>query len=292
MGFSNVAWESRSAERLARDLTDGPGPTSVGQAGAAWVRVADEWASIATEFGAVVEKIKGSFSSQGADAAARKLEELGAWLASVAVTAADNGERAEHAAVAYSAAVLGMPSVSEAVAARTTHDVMASLAAYNGAVMTGQFAEFDEVVGAHRSAASAVMYQYEEACGGVGEPWPQPAVPDAVKGAALTAERDAKAAEDKAKGAAAANGGGAGVMATPLASRMRRVAAATSGPMPSPGKTTMRIFLISLKAWSMDWKQPYRGTVRSREDEWFEPGNSAKQQASQAPFLRTSNADY
>src|ERR1700742_2444644 len=217
MGFSNVAWESRSAERLARDLTDGPGPTSVGQAGAAWVRVADEWASIATEFGAVVEKIKGSFFSQGADAAARKLEELGAWLASVAVTAADNGERAEHAAVAYSAAVLGMPSVSEAVAARTTHDVMASLAAYNGAVMTGQFAEFDEVVGAHRSAASAVMYQYEEACGGVGEPWPQPAVPDAVKGAALTAERDAKAAEDKAKGAAAANGGGAGVMATPLA---------------------------------------------------------------------------
>jgi hypothetical protein len=216
MGFTNVAWESRSAERLARDLTDGPGPTSVGQAGAAWVRVADEWASIAAEFGAVVDKIKDSFSSQGADAAARKLEEFGAWLASVAVSAAGNGERAEQAAVAYSVAVLGMPSVSQVIQARTTHEVMASLAAYNGAVLSGQFAEFDEAVAAHRVAASAVMYQYEEACDGVGGPWPQPAVPDAVKGAALTAEQDAEAEEDQAA-SAGAGVGGAGAMAAPLA---------------------------------------------------------------------------
>lgn len=215
MGFTNVAWESRSAERLARDLTDGPGPTSVGQAGAAWVRVADEWASIAAEFGAVVDRIKGSFSSQGADAAARRLEEFGAWLGSVAVSAADNGQRAEQAAVAYSVAVLGMPSVSQVIAAKTSHDVMASLAAYNGAALTGQFAEFDEAVAAHRGAASAVMYQYEEACDGVDRPWPQPAVPDAAKGAALTAEQDAEASKDQAASAGA--GAGAGVMAPPLA---------------------------------------------------------------------------
>ena len=59
MGFTNVAWESRSTEQLARDLTDGPGPTSVGQAGAAWVRIADEWASISEEYDKIVEKIKG-----------------------------------------------------------------------------------------------------------------------------------------------------------------------------------------------------------------------------------------
>lgn len=216
MGFTNVAWESRSAERLARDLTDGPGPTSIGQAGAAWVRVADEWTSIAAEFGAVVDKIKDSFSSQGAEAVARKLEEFGAWLTSVAVSAADNGKQAEQSAVAYSVAVLGMPSVSQVIQARTTHDVMASLAAYNGAILTGQFAEFDEAVGAHRDTASAVMYQYEEACSGVGGPWPQPVVPDAVKGSALSAEHDAKAAEEQGA-SPGASGGGAGAVAAPLA---------------------------------------------------------------------------
>jgi PPE-repeat protein len=55
MGFTNVAWESRSTEQLARDLTDGPGPMSVAQAGAAWERVADELASVSEEFDAVTE---------------------------------------------------------------------------------------------------------------------------------------------------------------------------------------------------------------------------------------------
>src|SRR5262245_21750000 len=139
MGFTNVAWESRSAVRLARDLTTGPGLGSMGQSGAAWVRVANEWASISNEYDEIVDKIKDSFASQGADAAVRKLEEFGEWLRSVSVSAATNGQRAEEAAVAYSVAVLAMPSVSDAVEAQAAHDVMASLAAYNGAILTGQF---------------------------------------------------------------------------------------------------------------------------------------------------------
>ncbi|OBJ01692.1 PPE domain-containing protein [Mycobacterium sp. 1465703.0] len=218
MGFTNVAWELRSTERLARDLSDGPGLTSIGQAGAAWVRVADEWTRIAAEFGAVVDKLKDSFSSQGADAVVRKLQEFGAWLASVAVSAADNGERAEQAAVAYSVAVLGMPSVSQVIQAKTAHNLMASLAADNGTVLTGQFAEFAEALGAYRNAASAVMYQYEDACSGVGVPWPQPVVPDAVNGAALSAEHDAETVEEQVMSGEASGGGGCErVMAAPLA---------------------------------------------------------------------------
>lgn len=229
MGFTNVAWESRSAERLARELTDGPGPMSVGQAGAAWIRVADEWASIANEFGAIVERIKESFSGQGADAAARKLEEFGGWLSSVAASAADNGQRAEQAAVAYSVAVLGMPTVQQVIKARTTHDVMASLAAYNGAVLNGQFAEFDEAVGAHRATASAVMYQYEDACGGVGAPWPQPVVPNAVKGAAPNAEHDVKDAEQHAAGTGAGPGGPVAMPAPLAAFRAAEVKSSRTG---------------------------------------------------------------
>ncbi|WP_445161765.1 PPE domain-containing protein [Mycobacterium sp. Dal123C01] len=207
MGFTNVAWESRSTEQLARDLADGPGPMSVGQAGAAWVRVADEWATISEEYDKIVARIKGAFASRGADVAARKLEDFGRWLQSVSLSAAGNGERAEQAAVAYSVAVLGMPSVSEAIEARTTHDVMASLAAYNGAILNGQFAEFDQAVAAHQASASAVMYQYEQACGPVAEPWEQPLPPAVCGGGALKAEQDAKAADERI-GAGAKGGGG------------------------------------------------------------------------------------
>jgi hypothetical protein len=216
MRFTNVAWESRSTEQLARDLTDGPGPVPVGQAGAAWVRVADEWASISEEYDKVVEKLKGAFASRGADMAARKLEEFGRWLQSISLSAAGNGERAEQAAVAYSVAVLRMPSVSEAIEARTTHDVMASLAAYNGAILNGHFAEFDEVVATQQASASAVMYQYEEACGSVAEPWDQPLPPAVCGGGALKAEQDAKAADERT-GAGAKVGAGAGLAPPPLA---------------------------------------------------------------------------
>jgi hypothetical protein len=211
VGFTNVAWESRSAEQLARDLSNGPGPMSVGQAGAAWVRVADEFASISQEYDKIVGRIKGSFSSRGADAAAGKLEEFGRWLQSVSLSAAGNGERAEEAAVAYSVAVLSMPSVSEAIEARTAQDVMASLAAYNGAILDGQFAEFDQAVSAHQTNASAVMYQYEQACDAIAAPWDQPLPPQVSSGAALQAERDAKAADHGKVGGAAAGGVGGGV---------------------------------------------------------------------------------
>lgn len=65
MGFTNVAWELRSAGELARDLSDGLGPMSVSQVGAAWVRVADEWASISEEYDNPSKKIKNAFTAVG-----------------------------------------------------------------------------------------------------------------------------------------------------------------------------------------------------------------------------------
>jgi hypothetical protein len=238
MGFTNVAWESRSAEQLARDLTEGPGPMSVGQAGAAWVRVANELASVCEEYDKVVEEIKGSFVSQGADAAARKLEEFGRWLQAVSLSAAGNGERAEEAAVANSVAVLAMPSVSEAIEARTSRDVMASLAAYNGAILDGRFAEFDEAATAGQANASAVMYQYEQACGAMAAPWEQPVAPAVGNGAALKAERDAKAAGRGAGGTGGGGGrvgGGAGMAPVPLAPFRASEVRSTGESKVSPG---------------------------------------------------------
>ena len=211
MGFTNVAWESRSTEQLARDLTAGPGPMSVGQAGAAWVRVADELASISEQYDALVAQFKTSFVSVGADAAAAKLDEFGGWLQVASLSAAGNGQRAEEADAAYGAAVIAMPSVSDAVEARTAQDVMASLAAYDGAILSGRFAELDDSVSADQGSASAVMYQYEDACTALAAPWDQPASPDVIKGAASAAAGRAAAAAE----AVDDPGRGAGVPAVP-----------------------------------------------------------------------------
>jgi hypothetical protein len=209
VGFTNVVWESRSTEQLARDLTDGPGPASVGGAGAAWVRVANEFANISTDFDKLVTRLKTVWDSQASNAAVQRLEEFGKWLQAASLSAAGNGQRAEEAAVANTVAVLAMPSVSEAVEARAAQDMMASLAAYNGAVLTGNFAEFDEAATADQANAAAVMTQYEDAVAPLAQPWEQPVPPEVSKGNALNAERGGGAAGAGGSAGGAAAGGGA-----------------------------------------------------------------------------------
>lgn len=188
MGFTNVAWESRDTEKLARDLTDGPGPAPVGQAGAAWVRVADELAAIANDYQRIAEQLTASFESRATGRAARRIDEFARWLQALALSAAGNGARAEEAAVANGVAVMAMPSVPEVIEARTERDMMNSLAAYNGAILNGRFAEIDEAVAASHASAADVMYRYEQSCAELAQPWDQPMPPDSSDGAALRAE--------------------------------------------------------------------------------------------------------
>jgi hypothetical protein len=213
VGFTNVAWASRSTEQLARDLTDGPGPASVGGAGAAWVRVANELASVSTDFDKLLARLRTVWDSQASSAAAQRLEEFGRWLQAFSLSAAANGQRAEEAAVANTVAVLAMPSVSEAVEAKTAQDMMASLAAYNGAVLTGRFAEFDEAATADQANAAAVMTQYEEAVSHLALPWEQPRSPQVSNGNALATEQNG---HGESAGGGGSAGGGA-VPAMPLA---------------------------------------------------------------------------
>jgi hypothetical protein len=215
LGFTNVAWSSRSTEQLARDLTDGPGPASVGGAGAAWVRVANEFASVSTDFDKLLARLRTVWDSHGSTAAAQRLEEFGKWLQAVSLSAAANGQRAEEAAIANTVAVLAMPSVSEAIEAKASQDMMASLAAYNGAVLTGRFAEFDEAATADQANAAAVMTQYEEAVAHVAQPWEQPPPPQVTNGNALAAEQNGQG--EAAGGGGGSAGGGAATPAMPLA---------------------------------------------------------------------------
>ncbi|WP_135459185.1 PPE domain-containing protein [Mycobacterium sp. DL99] len=214
MGFTDVAWESRSTEQLARDLTEGPGPSSVGGAGAAWIRVANELANVSVDFDKLVARLRTAWDSQASSAAAQRLEEFGQWLQAISLSAAGNGQRAEEAAVANTVAVLAMPSVAAAVETKTAQDMMASLAAYNGAVLTGMFAEFDAAATADAANAAAVMQQYEEAAAPLAQPWDQPLPPQVSKGNALKAEQGTDGAPG---GGGGASGGVAAVPPPPLA---------------------------------------------------------------------------
>jgi hypothetical protein len=149
-----------------------------------------------------------------------KLEEFGRWIQAISLSAAGNGEQAEQAAVANSVAVLAMPTIAEAVQQRMSHDVMTSLAAYNGAILNGHFAELDEAETTAQANASAVMYQYEESCAEMAAPWEQPVPPDVCSGAALLAERDATKAGEKDAGngdGVVSRSSGAVVVPAPLA---------------------------------------------------------------------------
>ena len=200
----------------------------MGGAGAAWVRVADELASVSADYDGIVGRLRGAFASQGGDAAARKLDEFGQWLQAVSLGAAGNGERAEQAAVAYGIAVAAMPSVSQAVAARTTQQVMSSLAAYNGAVLNGQFAEFDEQANATDASAAAAMYQYEDACSALAAPWDQPVAPEVTDGDALQTEQRAKADAAAERERANVGGGHAAVASMPVVLAAFRASAVKS----------------------------------------------------------------
>jgi hypothetical protein len=217
MGFTGVSWESRSTEQLARDLTTGPGPTSVGTAGGAWVRVANEFAAVSEDFDKILDRLRTAYDSNSASLALQKLEQFGDWLRAASLNAAANGEAAEHAAVADTVAVLAMPTVAEAVEAKAAQDMMASLAAYNGAILNGKFAEFDEAGATQGANAAAVMNQYEDACTELAQPWDQPPPPDICKGDALKAEKDGK---DGKGGGGGAGAGGGGAMSMPLSSMM------------------------------------------------------------------------
>lgn len=220
MGFTNVVWESRSTEQLARDLTTGPGPASIGDAGAAWVRVANEFAKISADYDKLLERLAHSWDSNASSEAARRLVEFGKWLQVTSVGAAANGCRIEEAAVANTSAILSMPTVSEAVEARAAQEMAASLSAYNGAILTGSFAKLDEAATANQADAAAVMNRYEDAVAEMAQPWEQLPPPQVTNGDALKAEKNSKSG-GKGHGGGG-GGGGAARQLTPAAANMAK----------------------------------------------------------------------
>jgi hypothetical protein len=111
-----------------------------------------------------------------------------------------------------------MPTVSEAVAAHDAQQMAASLSAYNGAILTGSFAQLDEAATANQADAAAVMNRYEDAVAEMAQPWEQPPPPQVTNGNALKAEKNGKSG-GKGHGGGG-GGGGAARQLTPAAANL------------------------------------------------------------------------
>ncbi|HEY9305970.1 MAG TPA: hypothetical protein VIO95_16905, partial [Mycobacterium sp.] len=73
---------------------------------------------------------------------------------------------------------------------------------YNGAILNGNFAEFDEAARADQANAATVMRQYEDAASALAQPWDQP-LPDAGSGGATPATDQPSAGGEGKVGAGA-----------------------------------------------------------------------------------------
>ncbi|APE33265.1 hypothetical protein BOX37_03995 [Nocardia mangyaensis] len=193
-GFTGVVWEARPPEKLAGDLTEGPGAAPLAAAGAGWARLAVELGSIALEYQQTLDGLRAAWNSAGSSAVLAKIEGLQAWLTEMAAVAAANAARAETQAAAYEVARLAMPNHGEIAAIRAVQDTIEQVGALLGAPVRGVGADNDAKGDIAHAAASRVMRGYESATEPLAQPWPAEQAPVIAPPAPLAAERASAAA--------------------------------------------------------------------------------------------------
>ncbi|NEW57380.1 PPE domain-containing protein [Nocardia cyriacigeorgica] len=188
-GFTGVVWEARQPDRLARELTTGPGSLPLAEAGAAWVQLAAELGTAVVDFERVVLGLRGVWQSITSREAIDKVSRLREWLTEAAASAANNAVRAETQVAAYEVARLAMPNSAELIAIQEIQRLLEQVGAALGAPIQAVAAQTDTDADAAKAAASRVMRGYEAASEPLAEPWTQQPPPVIAAAAALEAEQ-------------------------------------------------------------------------------------------------------
>ncbi|MFE3446463.1 PPE domain-containing protein [Nocardia sp. NPDC059180] len=188
-GFTGVVWEARQPDRLARELTTGPGSLPLAEAGAAWVQMAAELGTAVLDFERVVLGLRGVWQSGTSREVLDKVSRLRDWLTEAAAAAANNAVRAETQVAAYEVARLAMPNSAEIIALQEIQRLLEQVGAALGAPIKAVAAQTDTDADAAKAAASRVMRGYESASEPLAEPWTQQPPPVIVSAAALEAEQ-------------------------------------------------------------------------------------------------------
>ncbi|WP_280234044.1 PPE domain-containing protein [Nocardia cyriacigeorgica] len=193
-GFTGVVWEARQPDRLARELTTGPGSLPLAEAGAAWAQLAAELGTAVVDFERVVLGLRGAWQSGTSREVLDKVSRLRDWLAEASAAAANNAVRAETQVAAHEVARLAMPNTAEIIAIQEIQRLLEQVGSALGAPIKAVAAQTDTDADAAKAAAARVMRGYEAASEPLARPWTQQPPPVIVSAAALEAEQVTPAA--------------------------------------------------------------------------------------------------
>ncbi|WP_433680938.1 PPE domain-containing protein [Nocardia sp. CA-119907] len=187
-GFTGVVWDAREPDRLARELSTGPGAVPMAEAGAAWTRLAAGFGTAVAEYDMIVASMRGAWQSTTSGPVLDRISMLRDWLADAATAAGNNAVRAETQAAAYELARLTMPHSAEIAAIQAVQRMLESIGGALGAPIKAVAADADTDADMAKAAASRVMQTYEAATEPLAAPWIQQEPPVIASPAALAAE--------------------------------------------------------------------------------------------------------
>lgn len=192
-GFTDVVWEAREPEQLARDLVSGAGAVPAAEAGLAWARLSAGFGAAAIEYERILANLDTAWESQNSRAFIERIRALRDWFTESAAAAAGNAIKAETHAAAYEIARLAMPDAGEVEQIRDMQKLLETVGAAIGAPMLAQVAKADEDADAAKAVAARVMRTYEATTEPLATPWEHQAAPAVTAGMEALTEAPAAA---------------------------------------------------------------------------------------------------
>ncbi|MGS2808684.1 PPE domain-containing protein [Nocardia sp. MW-W600-9] len=205
-GFTGVVWEAREPERLAADLTTGPGPIPMADAAAAWTRLAAALGGAVLDYEQVLRTLRGSWQSGRSDEVWERISTLRDWLVETAAAATANAARMQAQVLAYELAQRAMPGAADLAAISRMQQAVEQVGAMLGAPIKAIAAQTDADADAATAVASRVMRSYEAATEPLATPWLHSSAPPIVPETALAAEQSGTATASAAAASAAMPG--------------------------------------------------------------------------------------
>ncbi|KAA8886400.1 PPE domain-containing protein [Nocardia colli] len=193
-GFTGVVWEARPPERLARDLTTGPGSVPMAEAAAEWARLATVFGAAVLEYERVLASLRTAWQSGRSGEVMEKVTTLRDWLVDAAGTATANAARLQAQVAAYEVAKLTMPNTADIQQIQQVQATLESMGAMLGAPIRAIAADNDAEADVAKAVASRVMRSYETAAEPLATPWRHQEPPKIAPEQALAAEQAATAA--------------------------------------------------------------------------------------------------
>ncbi|MBA4025433.1 MAG: hypothetical protein C0482_24015 [Gordonia sp.] len=187
-GFTNVVWQARPTEQLARDLGDGAGVGSLADAGVGWTRLSAVLADSGADYLRIMARLGISWESAHSDQAFAKLGALAPWFGDAATAAADNAGRVAAQCAATTVARLAMPNLPEIEVTTGVRYTAAAVGAVLGTPIGGVAADAERALHDQKQRAARVMETYESASEPLARPWTNHSPPEVVSPTAMTSE--------------------------------------------------------------------------------------------------------